>query len=295
MGMTTARRFPFPSLEDPVVVVPAPGQGPGNWAGAASAVLVDGEFWLTYRVRRPLPDGRGVATVVARSADGVTFEPVCSVARDDFGAESFERPVVLRTPEGGWRLYLSCATPDSKHWWIEALDADAARGPPPGTRTVVLPGDETVAVKDPVITVREGQWEMWLCEHPLSDPGEEDRMSTSYLTSDDGLAWSRHGTVLAPTPGTWDARGARVTHRAVARPARRAVRRSPRPPRTTGTRPPRSRGPMATAVSTQTRRRRCSARPTPTAPSATPRRSPCPTARPASTSRWPAPTGPTTW
>ena len=36
-------------------------------------------------------------------------------------------------------------------------------------------------------------------------------MSTSYLTSDDGLAWTRHGTVLSPTPGTWDARGARVT------------------------------------------------------------------------------------
>ena len=36
-------------------------------------------------------------------------------------------------------------------------------------------------------------------------------MSTSYLTSDDGLAWTRHGTVLKPTPGQWDARGARVT------------------------------------------------------------------------------------
>jgi hypothetical protein len=210
MRMTTVA-LPLPVLDEPVVVVPAPGAGPGNWAGAASAVLVDGVTWLTYRVRRPLPDGRGIATVVARSDNGVSFEPVCEVFRDQFGAESFERPVVLRRPDGGWRLYLSCATPDSKHWWIEALDADRPEDLPQGTRTVVLPGDESTAVKDPVITVRDGLWEMWLCEHPLSDPGHEDRMSTAYLTSADGLVWTRHGTVLEPTPGTWDARGARVT------------------------------------------------------------------------------------
>ena len=48
---------PLPTLDDPQVVVPAPAAGPGNWAGAASAVLVDGTTYLTYRVRRPLPDG----------------------------------------------------------------------------------------------------------------------------------------------------------------------------------------------------------------------------------------------
>lgn len=202
---------PLPTLDDPRVVVPAPGTGPGNWAGAASAVLVDGVTFLTYRLRRPLPNGRGVATVVARSHDGVVFESVCEVYRDEFGAESFERPVILQRPDGGWRLYLSCATPGSKHWWIEALDADRPEDLPTGRRTVVLPGDAQVAVKDPVITVRDGEWEMWLCEHPLTEPGEEDRMSTSYLTSSDGLSWTRHGTVLVPRPGSWDARGARVT------------------------------------------------------------------------------------
>lgn len=201
----------LPHLDDAVVVVPAPGAGPGNWAGAASAVLVDDEVWLAYRVRRPLPDGRGVATVVSRSGDGVRFEPVCEVFREEFVAESFERPVVCRRPDGGWRLYLSCATPNSKHWWIEALDADTPEELPRGVRTLVLPGDESVAVKDPVVTVRDGRWEMWLCEHPLAEAGHEDRMTTSYLTSDDGLAWTRHGTVLSPTPGSWDARGARVS------------------------------------------------------------------------------------
>jgi hypothetical protein len=36
-------------------------------------------------------------------------------------------------------------------------------------------------------------------------------MTTAYLTSTDGLDWTRHGTVLEPRPGAWDARGARVT------------------------------------------------------------------------------------
>jgi hypothetical protein len=52
---------------------------------------------------------------------------------------------------------------------------------------------------------------MWLCCHPLTEPGHEDRMTTRYLTSTDGLEWYDDGEVLAGRPGQWDARGARVT------------------------------------------------------------------------------------
>jgi hypothetical protein len=80
----------------------------------------------------------------------------------------------------------------------------------------VLAGDDEVAVKDPVVTVGTAPdgaaaWEMWLCCHPLTDPGHEDRMTTRRLTSADGLAWTDHGVVLAGRPGEWDERGARVT------------------------------------------------------------------------------------
>ncbi|WP_127480191.1 hypothetical protein [Nocardioides pantholopis] len=207
----TADTLALPTYDDARVVVPAPAAGPGNWAGAASAVLHEGVFWLTWRVRRPLTDGRGVSVVVARSVDGERFEPVVEVRREAFGAESFERPVLVPLPGGGWRLYLSCATPGSKHWWVDSLTAASVEGLPLGERRIVLPGDERTAVKDPVILRREHGWDMWLCCHPLTETGAEDRMTTRHLTSDDGLRWTDRGEVLVGRPGSWDARGARVT------------------------------------------------------------------------------------
>ena len=206
----------LPSVEQGRVVVPAPERGPGNWAGAPHALLDDGVYWLSYRVRHAIgperAQTRGVETVVARSFDGERFETVATIERDGFGTDSFERPCLVRRPEGGWRLYVCCATPESKHWWIEAIDADDPTGLTAGERTVVFPGSATLAVKDPIVEVRApGAWRAWICCHPLTEPGEEDRMTTAYATSADGLSWDWHGDVLRPTPGTWDQRAARMT------------------------------------------------------------------------------------
>jgi hypothetical protein len=200
----------LPRYRHAEVVVSAPDEGPGNWAGGASCVLVDGIFWLAYRLRRPINSGRGVGVVVAKSRDGVNFKPVCEVSREAFGAASLERPVILPT-DSGWRLYLSCATPNSKHWWIDALDAERPEELPFGDRHVVLAGDDQWAVKDPVIIKGPGGWRMWVCCHPLTDPGHEDRMITRYATSVDGLHWRDQGVGLRGTPRSWDARGARIT------------------------------------------------------------------------------------
>ena len=101
----------------------------------------------------------------------------------------------------GWRLYLSCATPDSKHWWIEALDADRPEDLPGGRRGRAarrrrLGGQGS---GDPLRA--EHGWQMWVCCHPLTEPGHEDRMVTSYATSADGLVWRDHGPVLSGTAG----------------------------------------------------------------------------------------------
>ena len=122
-------------------------------------------------------------------------------------------------------------------------------------------------------------------------------MSTSYLTSDDGLAWTRHGTVLrARRPARWDARGARVT--AVLSHDPLVVLYDGRATaeenwhETTGVARDdgdgRAASPTATApvLRSPALRRRVPLRQ---------RRARCPTGRPGSTSSWPGPTAPTTW
>jgi hypothetical protein len=194
-----------------VVAVPAPGAGVGWWAGSSSAALDDdGTFVIAYRVRTG-EKGRG-STVVARSEDGERFTTVAQIDQARFGAASMERPSLVRADNGHWRIYVCAATPaPSKHWWIDVLEAaDPADFAEAEARTV-FPGDEHTGVKDPLVQRVDGGWRAWICCHPLDEPDEEDRMTTAFATSADGLEWQWQGTVMTPRPGTWDQRGARVT------------------------------------------------------------------------------------
>jgi hypothetical protein len=232
--------------DDAVRVVAAPGDGVGFWAGAPSAVRVDGVWWLAYRVRVADDAGRGLAVRLARSHDGLVFETVGEIGREPFGAASLERPALVPLPGGGWRLLLSCAAPGSAHWWIDSLEADDVAGLAAGRRRPVLSGDATTGVKDPVVRIGPDGWRMWACCHPLDDPAHTDRMTTRLYTSLDGWAWDAGRTVLAPCearrprarrpagvpcgprthggrldapaavgahllPGSWDRRGTRLT------------------------------------------------------------------------------------
>ena len=136
---------------------------------------------------------------------------VATLDKDRFGAMSMERPAVVRTPEGRWRLYTCCATPGSRHWWIDVIEADNPAGFAEAEARTVFPGDDTVAVKDPIVQLRDGVWHAWICCHPLDEPDQEDRMTTAYATSADGLDWEQRGNALEPRPGRWDSRGARMT------------------------------------------------------------------------------------
>lgn len=204
--------FPLPGMGKAEVAVPAPGMGIGWWAGGSSVALDDdGSFVIAYRVRTGAA-GRG-STVVARSRDGVHLTTVAELDQSQFDAASMERPAIIRTDEGRWRLYVcSAAKPPSKHWWIDLLEANDPAGFADAEPRTVFPGDASVGVKDPLVRrTPDGGWEAWICCHPLDETDEEDRMTTAYATSRDGVEWDWHGMVLAPRPGTWDQRGARLT------------------------------------------------------------------------------------
>src|SRR6266566_1440847 len=157
----------LPRPDESTVVIAPPGTGQGYWAGAPSAALGDDGIYLAYRLRRP-------------------------IGAEEAAAESLERPGLVRDRSGRWRLYLSCATPGTKHWRIELLEAAHPAEFDVGRRLVVLPGDAATGVKDPVIRLN-GSWQLWACCHPLADPAEADQMVSGYATSSDGLDWTWHG------------------------------------------------------------------------------------------------------
>jgi hypothetical protein len=193
------------------VVISPPAPGAGYWAGGPNALFRHGTYWLAYRLRRPVGYGRGFANVVARSDDGERFQTVAVVHRDRFVAESLERPALQVTDDGSWRLYVSCATPGTKHWRVELIEARTPERLAAGWPRTILPGSNRMAVKDPVIHRDAQGWHLWASCHPLDDPAHTDRMTTQYATSDDGVNWRWRGTALMGREGHWDARGVRVT------------------------------------------------------------------------------------
>jgi hypothetical protein len=202
--------FPLPGSAAAVIAAPAPGAGPGWWAGAPCAVLdEDGGIVIGYRVRNG-HDGND-QTVIARSDDGETLTTVATLNEAAFGAMGMERPALARTDDGRWRLWVCCATPGSAHWWIDVIEAGSPEGLAAGERRPAFPGDDLIGVKDPIVKRSADGWQAWICCHLLEQKGEEDRMNTAYATSADGLDWEWHGTVLEGRPGRWDARGARLT------------------------------------------------------------------------------------
>ena len=201
----------LPRPGDARIAVSPPGTGPGYWVGAPSAVATEGEVFLACRLRRPVGEGRGYAVAIAKSADGERFETIALITKEQMATESLERPALVRTPEGRWRLYLSCATTGTKHWRVEVTEAAHPGEFNVRRREIVLPGDAKKGVKDPVFVRAGGQWHMWATCHPLGDPLEADQMTTEYATSSDGLTWTWQGTALSGQAGEWDSRGTRVT------------------------------------------------------------------------------------
>lgn len=194
----------LPRWENSQLVLPA-ARGTGNWIGAASALVHRDYIYLAYRDRHPIDKGRGNRVYVARSSmdDGIHFDTLCVVDKEDMDAESLERPALDVTPDGDWFLYLSCATFNSKHWRIERLRAGRPDDFSARTRQVIFPGSADFGIKDPVIR-RGKDLRIWATQHPLAE-GDENADKMISVVADTAQP------VMVPAPGTWYSRGTRIT------------------------------------------------------------------------------------
>ncbi|HET6427883.1 MAG TPA: hypothetical protein VFJ30_05715 [Phycisphaerae bacterium] len=187
-----------------VVLVPDRDE-PEWWAGAPSVLRTDdGTFYLAARMREgESPRGlRGYEVRILRSSDGIAFEPVCSILREDVPIPGFERPALIRDAETGlFRLYL-CGPWRGGPWRIMRLDdvADPADFAPATCRPVLSAEEAGPAgvrqFKDPFILHAAGQYHMLVI-----GTGQVERVY--HYVSDDGDAWRRTADGPAFDLGGW--------------------------------------------------------------------------------------------
>src|ERR1043166_2696555 len=97
----------LPQWENSQLVLHA-ARGTGNWIGAARALVHDNYIYLAYRDRHPVEQGRGNRAYVARSPidNGIHFDTLCVIDKEDMDPESLERPALVVTPDGAGDFYL---------------------------------------------------------------------------------------------------------------------------------------------------------------------------------------------
>lgn len=165
---------------------------PEWWAGAPSLVRGDeGRIFMAARMREgDSPRGlRGYEVRILDSIDGVLFNCIAQIKREDAGLRGFERPALVRDPTTGkYRLYI--CTPVDGYWQIHVLqDADHPANFDPASARMVLAGtpdiDRRVRVtgfKDPFIFWDNGRWHMFVI-------GADKVERIHHFVSGDGFAW----------------------------------------------------------------------------------------------------------
>ncbi|HYZ55011.1 MAG TPA: hypothetical protein VE733_16110 [Streptosporangiaceae bacterium] len=145
----------FDPLAGTVVMEPERNER-GYWVGCPSVLRENtGEFWLTYRQRRPrgAKAERGWRCAVAVSDDGLNFSDVWSVHKDELPTPSMERFCLIRASGSGYRLYLSYVDPADGRWRIDSVAAGHPASFDISSREPVLTAGSTgtEGVKDPLV------------------------------------------------------------------------------------------------------------------------------------------------
>jgi hypothetical protein len=217
------------------VVAEPLGNGPGWWAGAPGACLVDGRIYLVYRLRRPQPV-RGGDVQIAVSDDGEHFETIWRTTKAALGTPSIERNALVRTDTGAWRLYLSFVDPADGRWRIDMLEAASPDAFDVHRRAPALTAGSIGAegVKDPWLCRVNGVWHMLVSFVPTPPALPDDpqamhatadiyntgysRSLTGLATSTDAVSWTWEGAVLTPPQSGWDAYATRINTAVAAGP-----------------------------------------------------------------------------
>lgn len=186
-------------LQDYEVILRPDQDAPEWWAGAPSVVVDDnGVFWLACRMRTAESERglRGYEIRILRSEDGVHFEAVRSIRREEVPIPGFERPALLRDPNTGlFKLYV-CGPWQEGPWGIvkfddastpEAFDVSTAR-------LVIAPPEKAyerdvsvVEYKDPVIVFAEGKYHGYVIGYMRRNE------RIYHFASEDGETWTPVG------------------------------------------------------------------------------------------------------
>lgn len=177
---------------------------PEWWAGAPSVVRdSEGIFWLACRMRSPeLERGlRGYEIRILRSEDGIHFQKVYSIKRDDVPIPGFERPALQIDPHTGkFKLY-GCGPWQGGPWAI--IKFDDADSPEKFVGSTARPVIQTQALmyerdvppaefKDPVIVYGAGAWHCYV----IGVVRRTER--TFHFISENGELWRPAGNPYEP-------------------------------------------------------------------------------------------------
>ena len=188
-------------ITESVVVRSPEKNAPGYWVGAPSTVVNGKDVYLTYRIRRPRGEGRGVVNRVARSSDGIHFNDEFEMEKSALeNSPSIERSCLVPIA-GGFRLYFSYVNPKTNVWQIDMMEAPAVKEFDLSTRRNVLSASAAGAsgVKDPWILRLGNFYLMYVSFAPLPSTHSKDlhttadAFATGLTTSNSGLAISSDG------------------------------------------------------------------------------------------------------
>jgi len=216
-------QIPLFGPEDGVTVRAPLDSGPGWWAGAPGALYDEqsGRFYLYYRVRKPRELGRGVGCRIAASDDGIVFDDIWQIGKEDLDSPSVEKSCIFKAPDGSWRLYISYVDPATNMWRIDCMVADAPdEFDPSERRTMLLPEELGLeGVKDPMVYRIGPMYCMIASYAPAATSGASDedkhgtadvyntgivKSHTGLATSGCGLSWHWQGDILSPPEEGWD-------------------------------------------------------------------------------------------